>query len=75
MSQTNVSTSGGVGLGGLLAVVFITLKLVGIIDWSWIWVLSPIWIPMGIAFGFVGGVIIVGLLVALCRPVKKKRCR
>ena len=29
----------------LLAIVFITLKLTGHIDWSWLWVLSPIWIP------------------------------
>jgi len=35
----------GIGLGGLLAVVFITLRLTGYIDWSWWWVLAPIWIP------------------------------
>lgn len=32
------------GLGGILGIVFIILKLVGVISWSWIWVLSPIWI-------------------------------
>jgi hypothetical protein len=46
MSDTR--TGGGVGLGGLLAVVFITLKLVHHIDWSWWWVLSPLWIPASI---------------------------
>ena len=35
---------GGVGFAGLLTLVFIVLKLVGVIDWSWLWVLSPIWI-------------------------------
>ncbi len=35
-------------VGGLLLVAFIVLKLVGVIDWSWWWVLSPLWI------GFVG---------------------
>lgn len=36
--------SGGIGFCGLLAILFIALKLVGIINWSWIWVLAPIWI-------------------------------
>jgi len=33
---------------GLLAVVFITLKLLDKINWSWVWVLSPIWIGFSI---------------------------
>lgn len=33
----------------LLLVVFIVLKLTGIITWSWWWVLSPLWIPLVIA--------------------------
>ena len=35
---------GGVGFAGLLTLAFIILKLVGVIKWSWLWVLSPIWI-------------------------------
>lgn len=31
---------------GLLTVAFIVLKLTGFIDWSWLWVLAPIWIPV-----------------------------
>jgi len=42
------SSSGGIGFAGLLAIVFITLKLLGKIDWSWWWVLSPLWISGGI---------------------------
>lgn len=34
----------GLGLPTLLLVVFITLKLINVIDWSWWWVLSPLWI-------------------------------
>lgn len=33
----------------LLLVVFIVLKLTGVITWSWWWVLSPLWIPLAIA--------------------------
>lgn len=38
------SKNGGIGFIGLLTIVFITLKLIGKIGWSWFWVLSPIWI-------------------------------
>lgn len=38
------SKSGGIGFVGVLQVAFIVLKLLHKIDWSWIWVLSPIWI-------------------------------
>ena len=42
-------TSKGIGFLGLLAIAFIVLKLVGVISWSWLWVLSPLWIPIVIA--------------------------
>ena len=38
--------SNGLGLCGVLTVVFITLKLIGVINWSWLWVLSPLWISI-----------------------------
>ncbi len=34
------------GFPGLLGVLFIGLKLGGVIDWPWLWVLSPLWIPV-----------------------------
>lgn len=42
--RNNRESTGGIGFTGLLTIVFIVLKLCGVIDWSWIWVLSPIWI-------------------------------
>jgi len=38
------SSSNGIGFVGLLTCVFITLKLIDKINWSWWWVLSPLWI-------------------------------
>ena len=38
---------------GILGLIFITLKLTGHITWSWLWVLSPFWIPLVIAVVFV----------------------
>jgi ABC-type antimicrobial peptide transport system permease subunit len=55
MSSSSSSSNGGVGFIGLLTIVFITLKLLGKINWSWWWVLSPLWIAFSI---FMAGVII-----------------
>lgn len=43
-TNSNTTQSGGIGFVGLLTILFIGLKLTGYIDWSWWWVLSPIWI-------------------------------
>jgi len=39
MSDNN--SNGGIGFAGLLTILFIALKLIGKINWPWIWVLSP----------------------------------
>lgn len=39
----------GPGLLTLLGLLFIGLKLGGIIAWSWWWVLAPLWIPTALA--------------------------
>lgn len=51
--------SGGIGFCGLLTIVFIVLKLCGVIQWSWLWVLSPIWIPTALAITILLFIIIV----------------
>ena len=53
MSNSNSSSTGGIGFCGLLTIVFITLKLMDKIDWTWTWVLSPLWIPFSIVIGIV----------------------
>ena len=42
-TSSSSSSSGGIGFFGLLTILFVALKLLGFIDWSWWWVLSPIW--------------------------------
>lgn len=44
--EGNTAASGGIGFFGLLTITFIVLKLLKVIEWSWLWVLSPIWIPL-----------------------------
>ena len=41
--QNSNSGSTGIGFFGLLTIVFIVLKLIGVIDWSWWWVTAPAW--------------------------------
>ena len=41
-------SSGGLGISGVLFLIFLVLKLVGVIDWSWWWVTAPLWIGVGI---------------------------
>lgn len=43
-SRSSVTASGGIGFVGLLTIAFIVLKLCHVIEWSWIWVLAPLWI-------------------------------
>lgn len=35
----------GLGFTGVLTLIFVVLKLTNVIQWSWVWVLSPLWIP------------------------------
>ena len=54
-----MSNSKSVGLGfcDVLLIVFIVLKLIGVINWSWGWVLAPLWIPVLL--------VVIGFLVSL----------
>ena len=47
-SHASASASGGIGFVGLLTIAFIVLKLCHVIEWSWLWVLSPLWISVGL---------------------------
>lgn len=47
----NTNTQSGCGFFGFLTILFIALKLLDKIDWSWWWVLSPMWMPLSIIFG------------------------
>lgn len=65
--SNNTNRSGGVGFFGLLTILFIGLKLGGVIAWSWFWVLSPILLP--IVFFLV--VVFIGLTVAIVKDLKQ----
>lgn len=59
--HTATSTGPFVGVAGLLGVAFVVLKLTAVIDWPWVWVLAPFWVPL--ALGVVGLLIALGIIV------------
>lgn len=59
MSDKEKRNGNGITFTGLLQVAFIVLKLCKVIDWSWWWVLSPVWIPTII-------VLICVLIICVC---------
>jgi hypothetical protein len=75
MTTNNVSSSsssGRIGFAGLLTIIFIILKLnpgghltTAVVHWSWLWVLSPLWISFGIVLGIMVIALIVAMLVAI----------
>ena len=52
MSKSS-NSSGGIGFVGMLTILFIALKLKGIISWSWLWVLAPVWIAASVGIVFI----------------------
>lgn len=60
------NTNNGIGFFGLLAIAFIILKIVGVISWSWLWVLAPIW-------GSIGLLVIIGTIAVICSLMSDKR--
>jgi hypothetical protein len=69
-SSSSSSSSSGIGFAGLLTIAFIVLKLTNVIDWSWWWVLSPMWIGAALILGIMG---IVALVVIISGSSKRKK--
>ena len=68
--QNNKTTSSGVGFPIVVTVVFVILKLVGVINWSWWWVLAPTWISLGLGLALI---LITVLCTAIVRLIDKRK--
>lgn len=68
MSKNSDVSSGGLGFGTTLFLVFLVLKLTDVIDWSWWWVTAPLWIPISIFILFV----IIVFIIAFIKKKNKK---
>lgn len=63
-TKTSSPRSASIGFSGLLTILFIALKLTGHITWSWLWVLSPLWIGLALVVAIMVIVFIVGIVIA-----------
>lgn len=63
--STTTSTNNGIDFCGILGIVFIVLKLVHVINWSWWWVLSPLWIPTAFAIAVFVIIFVIVLIAKL----------
>lgn len=63
------AAGGGIGLGTLLFLVFLVLKLCNVIDWSWWWVTAPLWIPVALFVGICVAVIVVAFFVGVIKYI------
>ena len=57
-----------------ITLILVSLKLTGVIDWSWVWVTSPIWIPIALVF-FILAVAIGVVLILFAMGVDKDRIK
>lgn len=69
--KIEIKSGGGIGFFGLLGVLFIGLKLGGIISWPWVWVLAPIWGPFVFLLGVIAIVAIIALVVMVVKAANK----
>jgi len=65
MSNSSSGTSGGMGLGMVLFLIFMVLKLCEVIIWSWWWVTCPLWIPACLLVGWFVVVLLIALITFL----------
>lgn len=66
------AAGGGIGFVGLLTIAFIILKLCGVINWSWWWVLSPLWISAGLV---VAVLLIIGIICLIAYLVQRRHAK
>ena len=62
MDNKSTAVTSSIGFCGLLTIAFIVLKLTHVINWSWIWVLSPLWIETLLAILLVVILFVVALI-------------
>lgn len=62
--MSDSSSGGGVSLCTVVFIVFLILKLVGVITWSWWWVTAPLWIPVLLWIAVFGSILTIGIIVA-----------
>jgi energy-coupling factor transporter transmembrane protein EcfT len=68
----------GLSFSSVLTLIFVIAKLMGALNWSWLWVFCPLWLPLAVFLGFIAAVGTIGLIILLAAGVvdelnKRKR--
>lgn len=58
----SINKSKSINSLGLLTILFIALKLTNVIDWSWWWVLAPLWLPIALILGIIAIIAFIALV-------------
>lgn len=54
-----------IGLAGILTIVFVIMKCLGHLSWSWVWVFAPLWVSFGLGLAILGVILLVALIAYL----------
>ena len=65
--EVKTVSGGGASFTTILGIVFIILKLTGVISWSWLWVLAPFWIPLALVVFILIIVAIITIIATIIR--------
>ena len=71
MQDNGKLSSTGMSFTSVLTLIFIVLKILGVIEWSWVWVLSPLWVSMIVFLAIV--MILAAIEFKIFKKLKKKK--
>jgi len=66
--MSNQKTS-GIGIGTVLFLIFLVLKLTNEINWSWWWVTSPLWLPLALGLTIAAVVVLIAAIIATIKKI------
>ena len=72
MEEKKVVIDGGASASALLGIAFVILKLCNVIDWPWVWVTAPFWIPLALCIAFFAVVGIIVIIIAIIGAIASR---
>lgn len=68
--MTNIkASSDGIGIGTVLFLIFLVLKLTNYIDWSWWWITSPLWLPLVTGLTIAALAVLLALIIETIKKI------
>jgi hypothetical protein len=67
--EIKISPTISISLTTPLFIVFLVLKMMGYIDWPWIWICAPLWVPLAMFFGILAAIALFGLIAVVTAAI------